>query len=101
VETAYRNELIDVQQVGEGVLDAPAAQPDRALIGTKRGEKIPSIILLKPRVAQGYLRKVGLAYFSVGPERTTVSEDLNEQSRVDRGSHGEAGHGSPYGDQCR
>jgi hypothetical protein len=37
VETAHRNDLIDVQQVGEGVLDAPAAQPDRALIGTKRG----------------------------------------------------------------
>jgi hypothetical protein len=92
VETAYRNDLIDVQQVGEGVLDATTAQPDRALTGTKHGEKIPSIILLKPRVAHGYLSKEGLAYFPVGPERTTVSEDLNEQSRVDRGSHGETGH---------
>ena len=89
METAYRNDLIDVQQVGEGVLDATTAQPDRALTGTKHGEKIPSIILLKPRVAHGYLSKEGLAYFPVGPERTTVSEDLNEQSRVDRGSHGE------------
>ena len=101
METAYRNDLIDVQQVGEGVLDATTAQPDRALTGTKHGEKIPSIILLKPRVAHGYLSKEGLAYFPVGPERTTVSEDLNEQSRVDRGSHGETGYGSPYGDQCR
>ena len=92
METAYRNDLIDVQQVGEGVLDATTAQPDRALTGTKHGEKIPSIILLKPRVAHGYLSKEGLAYFPVGPERTTVSEDLNEQSRVDRGSHGETGH---------
>ena len=53
METAYRNDLIDVQQVGEGVLDATTAQPDRALTGTKHGEKIPSIILLKPRVAHG------------------------------------------------